>query len=145
MVSGWEQALFCSDSLDHRERRIMARKLFLVPNDQVMHHPLDLLGQGDHFATINSAAACRWVSTFATFAAFDFVVSHLFPDSVAPSRNLSPEEASYSAVPLPHDAVRVCICCFMLSAISRASSRISFCWKNGLPRSRMTVCRCHSR
>lgn len=115
----------------------MARRLFLVPNDRVMHHPLDLLGQGEYFAAINSVAACRWISTFATFAAFDFVVSHLFPDSVAPSRTLSPEEASYSAVPLPHDAVRVCNCYFLFSVISRVSRRISIYLANGLPRSRV--------
>lgn len=131
-MSSWEGALFCDDDVGHKERRILARKLFLVPGDKVLHHPMDLLGQGEYFATVNTATACRWMSTFATLAAFDFVVSQILPASVGPPRSLSPEEASYVDVPLPHDAVWVCLNRLLLSALSCSYRRTNICWATGL-------------
>ena len=107
-MNAWELGL-CAETTDHKKRRLMARRLFLVPNDEVMHHPLDLASQGEHFQRYNNVS--RWLSTFVVLGALDFAAAHVVPGSVSSNMNKYIEEFPYQEVALSGEQVAVSPLC----------------------------------
>ena len=72
--------------------------------------PLDVLGQGEHYARVNGPTGLRWMAPFVMFAVADFTIAHHYPKFVELRDDHVPyEKFKFLEAGIPETSVQVTV------------------------------------